>query len=229
MNNWVKIAAATMAVSLTTVAWAGPGMCGGRQGPHEAMRGLNQVLRDSALAEELGVTQEQVTELNDAIYKFKQNIVRIRSEHELAKIEITRLMMQDEPDTEAVMKAVEQAGQIDTNMKKACIEQRMKIKSVLGKETLAKIHDHFAKKDEEMGSPCGGRRFGPGGSSGGFRGGPGGCGPRGEANPQEDILMEDQMGSLPQLQDPRAQGIQPRWMDDQMNPPAPNEMFSFDS
>ena len=225
MKKIITIAvAATMAMSLAAVTWAGPGACrGGGPRAQKGCMNVQRVLQDSALAEELGITQEQITTLKDYLYEHKQRAIKLQSDRQLAQLETARLLSADEPDTDAVMKAVEQVGQIEITIKKESLQQKMKVKSVLGKDTLGKIRDHFAKKSEEareMGHP-GGRQFGPGGGPG-FRGGPGGFNPRGELDGEADpFMMQQEVGSLPQ-------GELPMWMEEEMLPP-PDEFMSFES
>ena len=210
-------------ISLASSVFAGPMCQGGKMRGAGAERALQRVLNDDSLAKELGVTEDQVATLSNYVYEHRQNMIKLQSDRQLAQVEIDHLLKQDNPDVEAVMKAVDHAGAIETDIRKAQVEQTMKVKTVLGKDTLAKMHEYFEKKLEERmqnQNDCG--RGGP--CSRGHRDG---FGSRGNMELQQQPQpMQDER----QFGEERANGNQPSWMDDEMlPPPSPEELFSFKS
>lgn len=147
------IAVAVALAALAGVAGAEPGprnkqlMAGGPGGP-EAMtaRILQRVLENPVKMKELGISEEQASKLQAGFYELEKKMVTLRSNAELAQIELRHLMDADSPDKEAVMAAVEKAGAARIAIQKAAVEQRLLVRDVLGDETANKIRQLIGKR-----------------------------------------------------------------------------------
>jgi len=213
MKKWFILTAVVVAVSLAAVAMAAPGPGGGREGrggpggdgpgigggqghgPGPGMI-LQRVLENEALAKKVGLTDEQIATLKGSLLETQKQMIKLRAESELAELDVRRLMGEDQVDRAAVMKAIEAAGAAHTAIRKAGAEERLKVREIVGQETLDKIREHMADRMGKRGGGQDGERR-PGR---GQRGDDDQAGPRGGKG--------------------EGKGKGPAWMQDEMPPPA---------
>jgi Spy/CpxP family protein refolding chaperone len=144
MKKRIVVTAALAALAGTV--WAAPGpdgkrlMAGGPDRP-EALgaRIIQRVLDNPEKMKELGISEEQAAKLQDSFYELEKKMVTLRSDAELAQIEVRRLMDAAVPDQAAVLAAVDKAGAARTAIQKAMVEQRLAVRGILGEETANKI------------------------------------------------------------------------------------------
>jgi Spy/CpxP family protein refolding chaperone len=201
MKNWIYILSGTTAVSLAVAAWAEPGFgrgAGGRQGPPRQGPDVERILDNPRAARDLGLTEEQLHQIREARYEAEKKIIAQRAEHDLARLEVRRLLQQNSPDEAAVLKAVEEEGRLATELKKLRIQQRFSMTSIVGPEKFRELRGRWQDR------PGDGRGFGPG--SGGS---PDGDRPRFERRNRRESSGQD--GSPP-------------WMRNRMPPPEEDEL-----
>jgi Spy/CpxP family protein refolding chaperone len=165
MKKLMLVLAVTGAVGCAGLAWAGPQDDDPGRGPGEG-RGpeghpgmaFGRVMHDPEFAKSLGVTDEQIAKLRESSYEMRKQKIKLEAERELAKLEIQQLMEQDKPDREALNKAVEESGRVETELQKLHIQQRLTMDEVLGEETLAKIRDSMRDQVQERSRDRAGRR-----------------------------------------------------------------------
>jgi Spy/CpxP family protein refolding chaperone len=179
MKTWVITT--VVAAMLATATWAAPGQgqCGGGGGKDKGGpgggpgggQGLQAILKDEQLAKQLGMTDAQIEAVHDAAYANRKDSVKLRGDAELARIDLHKLMEADTPDLDAVMKAVEKSGAAETALHKSEIALKLKIREIVGADTMKKIRAHMR---EVAGQKFQDRRNGPPGRG---PGGPQGQGP----------------------------------------------------
>lgn len=84
---------------------------------------------------EFGITDDQAKALQNGFYDLEKKMVTLKSEAELADIEVRRLMQADDADEAALMAAIDQAGQAHTAIRKATAAQKLAVQKILGPET----------------------------------------------------------------------------------------------
>lgn len=159
MKKIILMSVLAATAGLGTATWAAPGEGRGegrmegrgegrgameaRQGPGgpEALgaRIVQRLLENPDKMKEFGITEEQAKSLQTSFYDLEKKMVTLRSEAELADIEVRRLMQADDADEAALMAAIDQAGQAHTAIRKATAAQKLSVQKILGPETSKKI------------------------------------------------------------------------------------------
>lgn len=206
MKKWFIISGIVAALACASVAMAEPGAgrggegrgphgggpgFGGGQGPGAGML-LQRVLQNEALAKKVGLTDEQIAALKTSLHETQKQMIKLRSDVELAELEVRRLMGEDNVDRAALMQALDAAGAAQTAMRKAGADERLKLREIVGQETLDKIRALVADRVANRRGDGEGRRA------------------RGPRDDDDD----EQKGPR------RGEGKGPAWMQDEMPPPA---------
>lgn len=151
-----------------------PGEDGGRPGMHgKQLRGgpggeppegaIARLIMNAKLAEEIGLTKEQISSLRTTLDGMKKKEIDLRGELEKAGIDQARLMSETTPDEKAIMAAVEKSGMISTEFAKLKVQQLLVIRKTLTPEQMEKVkammHERMSKmKDEGGARPWKGRK-----------------------------------------------------------------------
>jgi hypothetical protein len=185
MKKWMLVWCLVSAFALAAVTWAEPegreqgprpgpeqqpdgrglrqGGPGGFQEPSREMM-LRAVIQNPELAAKVGLKEEQVKAIREAAFAQREQMVTLRSQAELARLQVEKLMAAEPVDKEAVLKAVEAAGQQEIAIKKAEITLQLKLKELVGEEVAKKMRaemkKHLAERRAAMG-PGGEERPGP--------------------------------------------------------------------
>lgn len=153
MKRIIMAGLVTVLAGIGSAAWAepgqergdGPGPMPGPAGPgkEHAMgaRMLQRLADNPEKAKEFGITPQQATELKASFHEMEKKMIALRSQAELAQLEVRKLMDADEPDEAALMAAIDQAGAAHTAIQKATAEQRLAVRKIVGPETMKKIKD----------------------------------------------------------------------------------------
>lgn len=181
MNKWIITTCVVGAIALAAVAWAEPGGKpgqGGRgpQGQRGAGHALQALAHNPELAKELGVTEEQIATLQAAHYENEKNEIKLRGNKDLARLEVKKLLKADTVDKEAIMAAVDTAGQASIELRKAQIGFMIQVKEVLGKDVLQKLREYgreHMREARQGGRPGPGRQSPDNRSGGEVQRGPG--------------------------------------------------------
>ena len=99
------------------------------------------VLGSSKLAEEIGLTPDQVTELKNAIFALREQQVEVRASIEKAGLEQARLLTESTVDEEALMAAVAKAGAARTEQAKLRMRQLLLVKRSLTPDQVGKAKE----------------------------------------------------------------------------------------
>lgn len=183
MKNGLMACGVAAGLALAAVAYAEPergggGPGGGPGGGHGG--GLQALLENDDVVKKLGLTSEQVKAVQEAGYQHQKVMVSLRADAELAQLDVKKLMDQDAPDTEAVMKAIDTAGRLQTEIRKEGVRNQLKIREIIGADAAKKLKDMMRDRMERQG---GGDRHGKRNQGQGKGQGPG---PQGEDMPPEE-------------------------------------------
>jgi Spy/CpxP family protein refolding chaperone len=102
------------------------------------------------LRAELGITDEQITTLRDGFFNLRKQQVDLRAELEKSGLEQARLMTQSEIDEEAVMKVIDRAGKIRSDLAKSHVKGLLLLKRTLTQEQingLKRLRERGPRKD----------------------------------------------------------------------------------
>ena len=151
---WMTVAVASMAIS--AVVWAGPQERGGPdgdRGPRGPGGGkgaaIGWLVHNEAAARELGVTDDQLAQLKDQAYTTRQASIKLNAELDLARLGLSHLMESESVDEAAVDKAVDQISGIEAQLQKMQIKQQLKVRAILGSETLDKLQQQMRSRMRE--------------------------------------------------------------------------------
>ena len=117
---------------------------------------IARLIMNPKLAEELGLTKEQIASLRTTLDEMKKKEIDLRGELEKAGIDQAKLMSETTPDEKAIMTAVEKSGKINIEFAKLRVQQLLVIRKTLTEEQMEKvkalIHQRMNKMKEEGGA-----------------------------------------------------------------------------
>jgi Spy/CpxP family protein refolding chaperone len=142
-RTWITVASLA-ALAVGGAVWAGPwdGPAGrGKGGCKDHGAALGWLAHNPQAARELGITEEQVSALREQGYESRKEMIRLRSDLEMAELELRRLLESESPSTKDVDAAIERVGQAHTAMQKQRLHGMLKAREVLGEETCARLRE----------------------------------------------------------------------------------------
>ncbi len=169
MNKWILTSCVVGGISLAAVAWAeGPEPMEG-DGPRPPMRErmaermgdregggqpgrellLRAVLQNPELAAKVGLSEAQVKTIREAAYAQREQLVKLRSDAELARMQVEKLSSADKVDKDALMKAIDAAGQQEIAVKKAEMAFQLQVKELVGPEVMKKLRETMKEQFAE--------------------------------------------------------------------------------
>jgi Spy/CpxP family protein refolding chaperone len=142
------LSAAVLAVSSVGLIWAQP---------RQDMLKLHQ---------ELKLTEQQEEKLQELHFNLAKEMIQLRAQLQMARLDMQRMMAEDEVEREMILNQVEQISKIQAEMKKLQIEKQLAFREILDKKQLAKLKElrmerkhFFMKRRFHRGH---GKNFGPG-------------------------------------------------------------------
>lgn len=155
MKKWLAGLTIGAVLAAAGVAWAQPGP-GGPGGPGKKPRGgqdvgklIKMLMQDEALTAELGITEEQVAELEQMAREQRKETAQLRADVESAQVDLETLFAAEPVDEAAVMLAVEKVGRSRTEIQKARVRMRLGAQQVLGPEKTAALKKAVRKRMRE--------------------------------------------------------------------------------
>ena len=169
MNKWILTSCVVGGLSLAAVAWAeGPEAMEG-DGPRPPMRErmaermaeregggqpgremlLRAVLQNPELAAKVGLSEAQVKTIREAAYAQREQLVKLRSDAELGRMQVEKLSSADQVDKDALMKAIDAAGQQEIAVKKAEMAFQLQVKELVGPEVMKKLRETMKEQFAE--------------------------------------------------------------------------------
>lgn len=136
---------AVLSVAMAGVASAqrmGGGPGGPGRGPGHGPgpdAGIGILLRDSAIAKQAGITDQELASLREAGFAHRREMIGLEADAEKAKLTLQQLQSQKDADSAAVEKAIEEVGRKETEIAKMRYRHRQKIKELVGEDKLQKV------------------------------------------------------------------------------------------
>jgi len=115
--------------------------------PHGAL--LERVILNPELAKEVGLTEDQTKTLKAAMFKAREEEIKLRAEMELAGLRQANLMMKDDVDEDEVLKAVDEKWRIKAELAKIPIRQMLLVKKTLSAEQRTEIQKLVRRRMKE--------------------------------------------------------------------------------
>jgi len=169
---------AMTALAVTTSAQPGPGGCSGQcTGPHHGMRfdghpgfgggpggqfgqpGMMGILRH---ADDLGLTDDQKSKLEDMQTQFAKERIDLKAEMEKAQIDLRQLMKADNPNEMAVSSAIDRTTKLRGDMAKMRFRHKMAVQKVLTADQIKKLKEMPKKMMSQRHGRCDGMGMGMG-------------------------------------------------------------------
>jgi Spy/CpxP family protein refolding chaperone len=123
----------------------GPGMWGGMgQGEGDGLRAdmmLERILTNADMIAKIGLSDDQAKTLNTAIADIKSKRATIKSQMDALALEQVTKMAQTNVDEKAVLKLVEQIGELRTQIAKSAISELLLIKRTVTPEQMKKMRE----------------------------------------------------------------------------------------
>lgn len=117
------------------------------------------IINHPEIAEEIGLTEEQIKTLRDSMYEMKKQEIQLGAEKELAAMEQARLLTESTIDEAAVMAAVEKTSKITAELAKLKVKQLILVKKTLTSEDIKEIKECVRKRMQERRKEGGERGF----------------------------------------------------------------------
>jgi Spy/CpxP family protein refolding chaperone len=127
-----------------------------RGGPGEGMGGpgMGRMFRPEiidGLAAELGVPEGVIKQIKDKAYKADQEAIKLRADLDSARLEMRRLMEEEKPDQAKVLKQVEIAGGLETELQKNRIRLLLSVRELLTPEQRRKLQQVMVERKGRRG------------------------------------------------------------------------------
>lgn len=106
-------------------------------------------LGNPKVVQDLGLSEEQVGKIRAGVFAVRKEQIKLRADIEQAGLEQARLLTQEPVDENALMKAVEKAGLIRTDMARLQMRQILLIRQNMTPEQHAKLRQMIGKRMEE--------------------------------------------------------------------------------
>jgi Spy/CpxP family protein refolding chaperone len=106
-------------------------------------------VNDPKIAEELLLSSEQVEALKKMRMDVQTEMITLNADRDKAALKQAELMSAEQPDLEAVLKAVEEVGTLQTKIAKLRVKTLLEAKKVLTPEQLQKAKEMFSERMRE--------------------------------------------------------------------------------
>lgn len=133
----------------------GRGERGGMQGHGNMQAGrtrpamLARVVTNPRVAEQIGLSDEQVTTIKEGLYEVQKKQITLKAEMELAGLEQARLLTAGTIDEDALNNAIEKTGAIRTELAKLQMKPIVLVMKTLSPEQLQKAKDMIAERMQQ--------------------------------------------------------------------------------
>ena len=111
--------------------------------------GIDRLISNPKIREELGITDDQVARLKDAKKELDDQRKDLIAEMKEARKDQMELMQADELDRKAIMTAINQSGKLRTKMEKLRVKGLFKVQDVLTEEQLSEVKERMRKGIQE--------------------------------------------------------------------------------
>jgi Spy/CpxP family protein refolding chaperone len=122
----------------------------GRRGFRDAEGGrIFELLQRPDVQKELGITDEQRNKLDDIAFNARKAAIQARSNLEVHRLELGRLMRADNPDRSAIDKKLQEVAQAEAALRRSMINSFLDARNVLTKEQRDKVREGMQKRMQE--------------------------------------------------------------------------------
>ncbi|OGC74684.1 MAG: hypothetical protein A2145_06080 [candidate division Zixibacteria bacterium RBG_16_40_9] len=90
---------------------------------------------------ELNLSEKQEKQLQDLHFNIAKQMIQVRSQLQLARLDLHRMLAEEEPDRDLIFNQIEQISKIQAEMKKVKIEKRLAFRDILDKKQLDKLRE----------------------------------------------------------------------------------------
>ena len=134
---------------------------GGRKGPMGMRQGarnsaempgrvLQWLTQDAAVQKDLGLSDEQVANLHKQTAEMQRHMANLRTNLEQSAVDQVELIRAENPDEAALMKAVEKADALRTEIAKLEIKHLLAVRNILTAEQRLKLRERVKTRLENM-------------------------------------------------------------------------------
>src|SRR3989304_4568478 len=81
---------------------------------------------------ELNLSEKQEKQLQDLHFNIAKQMIQVRSQLQLARLDLHRMLAEEEPDRDLIFNQIEQISKIQAEMKKVKIEKRLAVRGHFG-------------------------------------------------------------------------------------------------
>lgn len=141
-----------------------------------------RMLRNSTVRQQLGISDQQETKLEDLLTDFRKTLIQDRANLAVQRIDLENLLAAENPDRGAINRKLQQMGTAQLALEKSAVDFALNLKQELTPEQRQKIQQFLRQRS--------GRRFEgmPGGARFERRRGRGGMNRRGQQQPPAGAL-----------------------------------------
>ena len=90
---------------------------------------------------ELNLSEKQEKQLQDLHFNIAKQMIQVRSQLQLARLELKRMLAEEEADRDLIFNQIEQISKIQAEMKKIQIEKQLAFREILDKKQLGKLRE----------------------------------------------------------------------------------------
>ena len=132
--------AALIVAGVSNVAFAGPGRGKGRGGHgRHGPGGLLNPKRIDRLAEKLQIDDSTLARIKERVFEGHKAGIAMHAELKVARLELHRLLDQDNPDKNEVMQQIERIGVLATEQRKHRVGLLLEVRAMLTPEQRTKL------------------------------------------------------------------------------------------
>ena len=113
-------------------------------------RGIDRLINNPKVREELGITDEQVEQLKDAKEKANDQRKDLIAEMKEAREVQMKLMKADKLNKKAIMEAINNSGKLRTKMDKLRVKGLFRVQDILTEDQLSEIKERMHKGMQEQ-------------------------------------------------------------------------------
>jgi len=106
--------------------------------------------RNPKVAQELGLTPDQVQKLEDLQYQHQKQMIDVRRDMALKRLDLKREMQKDNPDRATVDKLIDESSALKGRMQKMRLNHMLDAKKVLTPEQVQKVKERMAERRGRM-------------------------------------------------------------------------------
>ncbi len=129
------------------------GMALRMEGEHDM--GLGRAIHDPKLREQLGITPEQVTKIQQEMLSFQKTEIMARADVEVKRLDLHSLLEAENPDAAAIERSLREANAAQFTVEKAQIDHQLATRALLTPEQRQKLQKMREEAPRHFAGPGG--------------------------------------------------------------------------